>query len=269
VTDIDLEPDLEDMINTELVLEDSPAKYDAWIPLDSAGVGELQEHAKRIHKASILRMYSSPLATMGSKDHLRRNRGHSSYDDVISTAQQSNGNFTSNTDVLTIKDPIATLLQCNQQVFLAIGQVIDLHSGSSAVQIIPIDELQELNVHIRVQIMRLATVSAPEACNNSEDNTSIILDWEWTGALSNYWVHLQHRSLMGDALNLSMLMLGSHKVHQRTIFQLKSFVDLPCCYLNTSRMMYRVSRTFHLPQPFHIVLLMVRSGYLDSDIQLD
>jgi len=22
----------------------------------------------------------------------------------------------------------------------------------------------------------------PEACNNSEDNTSIILDWEWTGA---------------------------------------------------------------------------------------
>lgn len=109
MTDIDLEPDLEDMVNTELIAEDSPAKYDAWIPLDSVGVGEPQERAKRIHKASILRMYSSPLATTGSKDRLRRNRGYSS-----------------------IEDPIATLLRCNQQVFLAIGQVIDLRSGSSA-----------------------------------------------------------------------------------------------------------------------------------------
>ncbi|KAG2123473.1 hypothetical protein DEU56DRAFT_717092, partial [Suillus clintonianus] len=179
VADIDLEPDLEDMVNTELVLADSsPVKSDAWIPLDSS-----QDHAKRIHKASILRMYSSPLATTGSKDRLRRNRGYSSYDDVISATQQSNNNITSNTDVLTIEDPIATLLRCNQQVFLAIGQVIDMRSGSNTVQIIPVDELQEPNVHIRVQIMQLATL-APEANTDSEghDNNNVILDWEWTGA---------------------------------------------------------------------------------------
>ena len=72
--DLDLEPDFDDVAGvTEASNFSSKAPYDPWVLIDS----------KKVHKATVLRLYSNPLAASDLKDQLKRVRGFSQYNETV------------------------------------------------------------------------------------------------------------------------------------------------------------------------------------------
>ena len=103
-THLDLEPDFDDAAGvTEASNFSSKAPYDPWVHIDS----------KKVHKASVLRLYSNPLAASDSKDRLKRVRGFSQYNETVigaPTASISSGNPNEVDNVLCVQDPALTLV---------------------------------------------------------------------------------------------------------------------------------------------------------------
>ena len=74
----DVQPDLDDVASEVGALHPSQdAKFNAWV-----SVGQDATFSQKVHKASILCRYSSPLTIVESKDHLRRVQGYSHYNET-------------------------------------------------------------------------------------------------------------------------------------------------------------------------------------------
>ncbi|SJL18192.1 uncharacterized protein ARMOST_21770 [Armillaria ostoyae] len=71
---------------------------------------------------------------------------------------------------LMLNEPIATLIHCEQMIFLGIGKVINLHINSESVELVPSDLLMEDTVSVTFQFMELIPTS-------EEDDPSSKNDW--------------------------------------------------------------------------------------------
>ncbi|THU77743.1 hypothetical protein K435DRAFT_770008 [Dendrothele bispora CBS 962.96] len=69
------------------------------------------------------------------------------------------------TACLMISEPIASLLSCEDQFFLCIGEVVDIRIGSNVLEDIPLDELLEEGVIIKFQLLQIIP------CDNQTDPT--------------------------------------------------------------------------------------------------
>jgi hypothetical protein len=85
--DLDLEPNFDDVASvTEACNFSSKAPYDPWVLIDN----------KKVHKATVLCLYSNPLVASDSKDQLKQVCGFSQYNKTIigvPTANVPSGNL--------------------------------------------------------------------------------------------------------------------------------------------------------------------------------
>lgn len=171
VDTVDLDPDLDDIAGTtEAHQKLTRPKSEAWISMGS----------KMVHKSSILRLYSSPLATIDSKDRLKRVRGYSQFNDSLTLdniSPPSNAHPDNDSSKLTLEDPVLTLVRCNNKVFLAVFKVLGIRQGGTDVQDLPTDLLHEPTIRIQGQIMKLALRDVSHQPNGP--------DWEWIGTFEN------------------------------------------------------------------------------------
>jgi len=184
-SDADLEPDFDDAAGiTDARNFSTKAPYDPWVLVDG----------KKVHKATVLRLYSNPLAASDSKDRLKRVRGFSQYNENVigvPTAVVSSGNPNEVDDILCVQDPALTLVRCNKKVFLAVFQILGIRVDGKNVQSLPVTHIHEPNVRINGQVMKLGIL------NNSHQPDAA--DWEWNGSfearatfqnIEGHWVEL-------------------------------------------------------------------------------
>jgi len=167
---LSLEPDLDDVFGTAESETFERAKYEAWV---SIGNGS----DKKIHKASMLRLYSSPLATIDSKDRLKRVRGYSQFNDTQTLDEMSILETNSSEPTLAIEDPAFTLVRCQNKIFLAVVQVQGIRHKNIDLDAIPTVLLHEPNVSIHCQIMKIAL----RDCSQQPEGP----DWEWIGSFES------------------------------------------------------------------------------------
>ena len=170
----DIEPDFDDIAGTsELTEFPTPHAPEAWIPVEDSS----SLKAKKVHKASILRLYSSPLTISDSKDRLKRVRGFSQYNESTSTTETfalPDVPSSEEVEMVCVLDPALTLVRCNNQIFLAVFQVLGIRHDTADVQTLPSRFLGEPNVHIHGQIMKLSLIGGTPGPGKP--------DWEWNGA---------------------------------------------------------------------------------------
>ena len=133
---------------------------------------QLEGHSKPHHKGTILRVYSNPFAITNSKDRLKRVRGLAQYTERASSGldlQQLEDGLA----VITVEDPVVTLVQCDGLVFAALMQVTDIWIDSSSVQTLAVSHIHEPNTRFRGRIMVL--VPREETYQRQPDGP----DWEW------------------------------------------------------------------------------------------
>ena len=168
--DNDLEIDLDDVMGEEEVASfgDGKSSYSPWVEIDG----------KKVHKASVLRIYSNPLVTSDSKDRLKRVRGYSQYNETpeIRAARlgQSAATLAEGIPLLEVEDPAVILVRSNKRIFLALFQILAIRIDSKTVQSLPASHLHEPNVRIHGQVMKLSL------CDISHQPDGP--DWEWNGA---------------------------------------------------------------------------------------
>jgi hypothetical protein len=137
-------------------------RHEAWIPIDDDPTAPVVQK----HKSTILADCMNPL---NSKDHLKRVQGYTQYDEAAeATVEEA---LDVNESYLAIQDPVATLISCNDLVFVAVTQVIDIRITGKSVHRISTAHLREPNVHLRGQIMRLKTIDST--------HQPLEPDWEW------------------------------------------------------------------------------------------
>ncbi|KAG6818758.1 hypothetical protein H0H93_002077, partial [Arthromyces matolae] len=167
----DVEPDLDDLVgqtNTDSELR----RHDPWITFDSSTENLC---TTKVHKASVLRLYSNPLAAVNSKERLRRVRGYSQY--VQISGSDNTFSYPPHSpeldDTFSIHDPLLTLVRCSQTYFLAVIEVSGITVGGIDAQFLSVERLHEPNVLINGQIMKLALVDVSHQPEQA--------DWEWIG----------------------------------------------------------------------------------------
>jgi hypothetical protein len=155
-------PDLEDAVTEEHPL----AKHNPCFELDG----------KQIYKARYLNQTFENLKKPGSTDRLKRvasvlrysSKSMSVYESVLA------GDPMSRRDVVKMDSPIATLMRCSGQLFLCIGEVIDITVDSRHADQVTTDYLTEPSVFISYQMLFLVPATV-------EDDPDLKNDWRWSG----------------------------------------------------------------------------------------
>ena len=193
IEQLDIEPDVEDLTGIE-EREQAPDEereiFEAWVDVRSRPT-DLQ--SKKVHKATMLRLYSSPLATLDSKDRLKRVRGYSRFNDSKSLDELAQLTDSTTGPSLDVEDPAVTLVRCNDRTFLAVIQVTGIRQNNASVLSLPVAHLHEPNISIQCQIMKLAP---RELTENTEG-----ADWEWIGNYKS-GSHFQTEGRWMDVIDL-------------------------------------------------------------------
>lgn len=171
---------------------------DPWISIgEDRGPGT---KGKKVHKASVLRLYSCPLGVADSKDCLRCVRGYSQYNESVDKAPLHpilpsllSSSSQAPEQNICVLDPALTIVQCDERLFLAAFQITGIYHAQHSVQTLPARFLGEPNVHINGQVMKLALIRHEGALSSEQP------DWEWNGAFEAQGVF---RDLDGRAVEL-------------------------------------------------------------------
>jgi hypothetical protein len=62
-------------------------------------------------------------------------------------------------DILLVHSPVALLLECEDRLFLCIGEIIAIHMGSKSIDHLPLDVLQEDSIWVTFQVYSLVCTS--------------------------------------------------------------------------------------------------------------
>ncbi len=126
------EPDLDVVVGVANAGRDSDANsspsvasrrvQEAWVTVDG----------KKVHKATVLQLYSNPMAVKDSKDRLKRVRGFSQYQEIPLTTNSFVPD-SENPNTVHVQDPALTLVKCNKQIFLAVFQILSIRINGKAV----------------------------------------------------------------------------------------------------------------------------------------
>ncbi|KAJ7512180.1 hypothetical protein B0H11DRAFT_1843949 [Mycena galericulata] len=160
-TSISNDTDIDDMI----AIDESTRNNNKFSP-------HIISEGKKVSKATILSNLMQGRSARLSTDRTRRVAGitafsNSSPSDLITL----NGPL--GTPSLRIGNPIATLVECEDRLFLAIGQVVNILFGAQATESIPISLLPDGGTKVSYQILRLSRASI-------EDDPSTVHNWRWS-----------------------------------------------------------------------------------------
>ncbi|KAF8160309.1 hypothetical protein BJ912DRAFT_1151048 [Pholiota molesta] len=174
-----LAPDLDDVAGTAELENFEGANTNESTNTESPSPWvSLPDSSKPAHKASILRLYSNPLAiTSDSRDRLKRVRGYSRYE---TSASQNTSHADDEDGALCIQDPIVTLVRSDDQIFLAIGQVLAIRRDGKELHSVLPQLLSEPNIRLQVHIMKIEEIRLQDS-----DQEVTQADWQWTGALES------------------------------------------------------------------------------------
>lgn len=224
LTDEDIEPDLEDIINEESSIRGHSHT--------------LQVDGKPIHKASILRVYSHPSTHAGPKstDRLRRVRGYTRFESMPTV---SNDLSASELPAVFINDPVLTLIKVDGDVFLAAGQVNGFKVDGIDVQSLPQPDLKS-STKVFFQILKLVT------CEPTSDEPPC--DWVCDGSIVNYGSTYSILEARGDLVQVfnpviscdgdgkPLLRFASMELTAVTAILHQQLADLPDCHVPTANL---------------------------------
>ncbi|KAF8910004.1 hypothetical protein CPB84DRAFT_1842672 [Gymnopilus junonius] len=171
----DVDPDLDDIAAVQqLGLTPSGQQSPSpWIAIDHSNANT----SKKVHKSMVLHLYSNPLTISDSKDRLKHVRGFLQYHesqmlDELRAPPALPSNAEDN--VLHVLDPMLTVVQCNNKIFLAVFQVLGIRHDMLEVQSLSSSFLGEPNVRIHGQVMKLSLITGSLEPDEP--------DWEWNGS---------------------------------------------------------------------------------------
>ncbi|KAJ7635427.1 hypothetical protein B0H17DRAFT_1217291 [Mycena rosella] len=156
--------------------DDAPEDFEDLLAIHDTPATSHSPHVvvggKKISKASILKDLMQNRSPRLSTDRTKRVAGIPAF---ANQSAASHITFDSPTGApsLRIGNPIATMVECEGQYFLAVAQVNNIILGSSAIDSIVLDLLSDPGVKISYQILRLI---AP----NSDDGANGEYDWKWS-----------------------------------------------------------------------------------------
>ncbi|KAJ7450568.1 hypothetical protein FB451DRAFT_1527212 [Mycena latifolia] len=127
---------------------------------------------KQVSKASILKDLMQNRSPRLSTDRTKRVAGVPAFANQSIDTHIAFDNPTG-APSLRVGNPIATIVECEGDQFLAIGQVHNIIFGSRAMDSILLDLLSDPGTKISYQILRLVSAT-------SEDDTSGQYDWKWS-----------------------------------------------------------------------------------------
>ncbi|KAH8989846.1 hypothetical protein EDB83DRAFT_2480927 [Lactarius deliciosus] len=157
-------------------LEDATTSLD-WDPEQHAFsnvvvVGDGTNTLKKSRALSLFFKYSN---STGSTDRLRRVQQQARY--VQSEPETLVGDTSEELgDILMVDNPVATLLSCEDNIFLCIGEVIGIHIGSKAVDHLRLDVLLEDNIRITYQAYSLVCTIPSD---DDPDNNTHTGKYDW------------------------------------------------------------------------------------------
>ncbi|KAJ6576765.1 hypothetical protein B0H10DRAFT_1963342 [Mycena sp. CBHHK59/15] len=157
-------PDLEDAAVDEDVLDDSQA------PTFSKFITVGNKPLCKTRALSLMQKYGYQA---GSTDRLKRVadvQRYSAKSDEPSTLIESDSPY------LLVLEPIATLVRCEEKLFVCIREVTDMRLDSKSNDQLSLDLLQERNIAVHFQILQLIPVT-------TEDDPDSKHDWRSTGVL--------------------------------------------------------------------------------------
>jgi hypothetical protein len=159
-------------------LENAATSLD-WAPEQHtfSNVVAVNDDAGTLNKSRALSLLFKYSKSTSSADRLRRVQQQARFvqsepDTFIDDPSEELG------DVLMVNNPIVSLLSCEDNIFLCIGEVIGIHLGSKAIDYLRLDVLLEDTVHITYQVYSLLYTSPDD--NGPDDSAQY--DWR-TGQL--------------------------------------------------------------------------------------
>lgn len=162
------ELDADDLAATEAASIDSSARS----PKTTAFV-KFDDTSKPIHKGSVLRIYSDPFAVTNSRDRLKRVRGLAQFNERSSASGVDLQDLEDAQAVVAIEDPVATLVRCNNLIFVAVLEVTAIRVDTTSIHALAANRIHEPNIHFRGRIMNLV----PRDSSHQPSGP----DWEWNG----------------------------------------------------------------------------------------
>ncbi|KAH8976414.1 hypothetical protein EDB86DRAFT_2840993 [Lactarius hatsudake] len=156
-------------------LEDTATSLD-WAP-DQHSFGNVvvvDDNTGTLNKSRALSLLFKYSKSTSSTDRLRRVQQEARFVQsepatLVDDASDDLGN------VLMVNNPIASLVSCEENIFLCIGEIIGIHLGSKSVDYLRLDALSEDTVHITYQVCSLVCTSPDD---NKHDDDALKYDWK-------------------------------------------------------------------------------------------
>ena len=169
-----LQPDLDDLAGIvealDLTDEHTPR------PSPFVSIDPNDPMSKKVHKASVLRLYSSPLTITESRDRLKHVRGFSRYDKTKLTGVEASPPDSEDDKSLHVQDPATALVTSDSRCYLAVIQILSIRCDGKDLQSLPGQFITEPNIRFQAQIMKLGLITLE---NDHQPDTA---DWEWNGS---------------------------------------------------------------------------------------
>ncbi|KAJ7104685.1 hypothetical protein C8R44DRAFT_746366 [Mycena epipterygia] len=161
-------PDLEDAAADEEILTGEAPVFTSFITVD----------AKPLRKTRALALMQKLGYKAGSTDRLKRVADVQRYSSKSFDVAEHSGIIESDAPYILVSEPIATLVRCEEKLFVCIGEVADIRLDSKSIEKLSIDVLQERKVIVHFQILCLVPAT-------TEDDPAEKRDWRSSGVLRN------------------------------------------------------------------------------------
>ncbi|KAH9021614.1 hypothetical protein EDB85DRAFT_2278387 [Lactarius pseudohatsudake] len=156
-------------------LEDTATSLD-WAPEQHSfgNVVAVDDNTGTLNKSRALSLLFKYSKSTSSTDRLRRVQQEARFVQsepatLVDDASDDLGN------VLMVNNPIASLVSCEENIFLCIGEIIGIHLGSKSVDYLRLDALSEDTVHITYQVSSLVCTSPDD---DKHDDDALKYDWK-------------------------------------------------------------------------------------------
>ncbi|KAH9003649.1 hypothetical protein EDB86DRAFT_2826236 [Lactarius hatsudake] len=156
-------------------LEDAATSLD-WAP-DQHSFGNVvvvDDNTGTLNKSRALSLLFKYSKSTSSTDRLRRvqQEAHFVQSEPATLVDDASDDLR---NVLMVNNPIASLVSCEENIFLCIGEIIGIHLGSKYVDYLRLDALSEDTVHITYQVCSLVCTSPDD---NKHDDDALKYDWK-------------------------------------------------------------------------------------------
>ncbi|KAH9024681.1 hypothetical protein EDB85DRAFT_1870012 [Lactarius pseudohatsudake] len=154
-------------------LEDMAA-HPRWSPEEHAfcRTVSVDNGSTMLGKSNALALLFKYSKTTGSADRLRRVQQQARFIMPQFDPTRREPHSDEQDDILLVNNPVASLLSCEDKLFLAIGEILSIHMDSKSVDHIPIDVLPEDTIRVTYQIYNLISTSPDDDSSHSNLN-----DW--------------------------------------------------------------------------------------------